>query len=161
MTTTTARKHIGSRDDGFTLVEVMVATLILGVALAVGATAFARRSKSSPPVAIAMQMRVSLLEARRDAILGGTGTAFTVNIEKRTYTYPPGSTPHELPAGMALRMKTSREFQTGHGQYLFRFNPDGSTSGGEIVLSDKRRADARIELHWLTGIPRVATEPGK
>ena len=94
-----------------------------------------------------------LLRARSDAIVNGADTIFVIDTNAKYYAYPKGSKPIRLPQGQEIRMVTGGEFATEEGQTYLIYRADGSSSGAEIVLSDGRTSDARIEVNWLTGVP--------
>ena len=105
----------------------------------------------SAPLTKAMQSM--LLRARSDAIVNGADTIFVIDTNAKYYAYPKGSKPIRLPQGQEIRMVTGGEFATEEGQTYLIYRADGSSSGAEIVLSDGRTSDARIEVNWLTGVP--------
>jgi general secretion pathway protein H len=140
-------------EAGFTIVEVLVTlTIFLMVMATVGAT-IARRDTTPTPLETAEQMQSMLFRARSDAILKGVDTAFVIDMRAKRFAYPKGSTPIELPDGDEIRMLTGGDLVSESGEVHVLFRADGSSSGAEILLTDGRSADARVNVNWLTGVP--------
>ncbi|MDN2566021.1 GspH/FimT family protein [Aquibium sp. A9E412] len=151
------RRPDDTRDAGFTLVEFLVAMAIVAmVAASVGST-LARRDGRASPMEVGQAMQSMLMRARSDAIRRGADTVFVLDAGRRSYTYPADAEPVVLPDGMSIRMKAGGEFVSGDGStYSLVFRADGSASGAEIVLGDGGTRGARIDVHWLTGVPRLS-----
>ena len=139
-------------EAGFTLVEMLVALMIFALSVALAGSFITRRGPQ-PPYQTAKAMQSMLLRARSDAIVNGADTIFVIDTNAKYYAYPKGSKPIRLPQGHEIRMVTGGEFATEEGQTYLIYRADGSSSGAEIVLSDGRTSDARIEVNWLTGVP--------
>ncbi len=142
-------------EEGFSLIEMIAATMILALAVGVGASALGRRNTVPAPLETARTLQSLLLQARSDAILRGADTAFQIHIGNRFFAYPRDGKRILLPAGMDIRMLAGGEFTDRDGESLVLFRADGSSSGADILLTDGKRADARIDVNWLTGIARI------
>lgn len=146
-------------EAGFTLIEFLVALTIIGlVAGTLGATV-ARRDNRPSAMETAQAMQLALLRARNAAIGTGSQAVVTIDTGRRSYAYPPGSEPVRFPDGLEIRMIAGGEFVSDDGTtYHLLFRADGSSSGAEITLTDGRSNEARIEVNWLTGVPRLSRE---
>jgi general secretion pathway protein H len=150
----TSRSEPGAtREAGFTLLEIIVvlAVLGLGLALIVGyrppwSRGFDIRTTASE---IAAQLRL----ARSEAIARNRDVSFEVDLPGRRYRSDAAS-PHALPAGLAIELLTVAGEQRGAAAGI-RFHPDGSATGGRIVLADGVRRVA-VGVDWLTGRVSVA-----
>ncbi len=140
-------------EAGFTILEVLVTLTIFLMVIATVGTTIARRDTTPTPLETAKKMQSMLFRARSDAILKGVDTAFVINLKAKRFAYPKGSTPIELPRGEEIRMLTGGELVSESGEVHLLFRADGSSSGAEILLTDGRSADARINVNWLTGVP--------
>jgi general secretion pathway protein H len=153
MTPRTAERGHGGAKAGFALLEFLIVLAIVGmVAATVGAT-MARRDTTPSPLESATKMQSMLLRARSDAIVGGTDTFFVIDAERRQYAYPRGTAPLQLPEDQEIRMVAGGESGADDGAVEILFRADGSSSGAEILLTNGRSAEARIEVNWLTGVP--------
>jgi general secretion pathway protein H len=148
-----SRRHDHAAEAGFTMLEVLVALTIFLMVIATVGTTIARRDMTPTPLQTAKTMQSMLFRARSDAILRGADTAFVIDMKAKRFAYPKGSAPIALPEGGDIRMLTGGELISESGEVLLLFRADGSSSGAEILLSDGRSAEARINVNWLTGVP--------
>ena len=137
---------------GFTLLEMLVTLLIVGIALTAGTAAIARRDMAPTPLQAAGQMQSLLLRARGDAIRTGRDTAVAIDTGTRRYAYPPDAAASALPAGMEILVETGI---VRDGRPHVAFRADGSSSGARIALTDEGLSEARLAVDWLTGLPRI------
>jgi len=143
-------------EAGFTLVEFLVTLAILALVLGSVGSTLARRENRVTPLMSAESMQSMLFRARSDAVLKGRNTLFAINAGAKQYVYPAGSTPVQLPDDQEVRMIAGSEFVSPEGStYYLVFRPDGSSSGAEILLRNAAGTEARIEVNWLTGLPRL------
>lgn len=150
---------VGIHEDGrsgFTLIEFLVTMVILATVLGTVGSTMARRENRITPLMSAEAMQSMLFQARSDAILKGRNALFTIDAGNKRYVYPQGARPVQLPDDLELRMIAGAEFTDPDGRtYYLVFRPDGSSSGAEILLRNAAGAQARIEVNWLTGLPRL------
>lgn len=143
-------------EAGFTLVEFLVTFAILAVVLGSVGTTLARRENRITPLMSAETLQSMLFRARSDAILKGRNTLFSLNAGAKQYVYPAGAQPIQLPDDQEIRMIAGSEFVSPDGStYYLVFRPDGSSSGAEILLRNGAGTEARVEVNWLTGLPRM------
>jgi general secretion pathway protein H len=141
-------------EGGFTLLELLVALAVGAFALAL-ALPLASRSRAdlelrSTAYGIAADLRSARATARRTNIQ----QALVVNVQQRRF-WTRGSTPRRMiPPRFALAMEVSDEERLGAGTGAVRFFPDGSATGGRILLRDEGRS-ATVSVDWLTGDVQV------
>lgn len=144
------------RDGGFTLLEVIVALVVVGLALGL---VLARGPARSPAVELragAQDVAQALRLARARAIFQDRPVALTLDLRAHSYRVD-GGPPHTLPAALTLSA-TSAAGAAARGLAGFRFAPDGSSTGGRIELAMNGQR-ALVALDWLTGRVSVSHAP--
>jgi general secretion pathway protein H len=137
------------RARGFTLIEMLVVLLIVGMALTV-APSLLGSLPGARLHAAADAMAGTLRRLRTQAIGSGQGTALRLDPRSRSYATLPGGTPIMLPDVVdRVDVATTAAYRTGETG-LFRFYTDGTASGGTITLHSGNRV-AAIAVDWLTG----------
>ncbi|NKN32657.1 GspH/FimT family pseudopilin [Marichromatium bheemlicum] len=143
-----------ARAPGFTLVELLVVLAILGLVLAALPGAFTAALPGVEAKAAARRTVAALRLTRERAIREARAEALLVRPAAHRLE-PPGAAPVQLPRRLALRLETARGELVGARAGAIRFFPDGSSSGGRIVLSAEGRG-YQVGVHWLTGQVRMA-----
>jgi general secretion pathway protein H len=138
---------------GFTLIEILVTLAILGFALVLFVGYKAPWSTTLDLKGAAAELAQQLRLARTEAIARDRPVEFALDLAHHAYRIGDGPA-HPLPASLAVRMLTIVGEQRGPDGAI-RFNPDGSSTGGRISLSDGGRRIA-VGVDWLTGRVAVA-----
>jgi general secretion pathway protein H len=139
---------------GFTLIEILVTLAILGFALVLFVGYKAPWSTTLDLKGAAAELAQQLRLARTEAIARDRPVEFALDLAHHSYRVGDGPA-HPLPASLAVQMLTIVGEQQGPGGGAIRFNPDGSSTGGRISLSDGGRRIA-VGVDWLTGRVAVA-----
>jgi general secretion pathway protein H len=134
---------------GFSLIELLAVTALLAMVVLIVSSAPAPGRLRGEGVVALRQIAAGLREARSLAIAQNREVVFTLDVEGRRYQVGAGPA-DALPAGIDLVLDTVREEQIGATSGSIRFFPDGSSSGGRIILDSGPRRDV-IAVHWLTG----------
>jgi general secretion pathway protein H len=142
------------RSAGFTLIEVIVTLAILGLALVLVAGYKPPWSSGLGLKGTAAQLAAGLRLARSEAILHNRSVAFDLDVIAHRYRIEQGIE-RPLPANLAIELLTIAGETRGPGAGDIRFNPDGSSTGGRIVLAGGQRKIA-VGVDWLTGRVSIA-----
>ncbi|MGH7090729.1 MAG: pilus assembly FimT family protein [Stellaceae bacterium] len=128
------------RQLGFTLIELLIVLAILAAATAWFASGLRPATASAELRAETRELRAALEESRSLALTGNRVTALVVNARRGLYRGPDGV--HRVARGVSLRL--------GGDMDTIYFFPDGSSSGGEVVLSVPRASET-VSVDWFTG----------
>lgn len=132
---------------GFTLIEMLVVLVILGLALSIVA-GFAPTGRGTLDLASGTDQLASALRlARSRAIARQQPVLFTVTADGRGYVLD--GVAKGLPPTVVAAME---------GVPVIRFAPDGSSSGGAVRLATGNRM-RQLRVEWLTGRVSVAAVP--
>ncbi|MEE9425865.1 MAG: GspH/FimT family pseudopilin [Methylococcales bacterium] len=146
--TTTQAGEVGSR--GFTLIEMIVVMVIAVLALGIVGANFTAGFAGAQLKAAVNDVASALRYTRGQAISAGKEAAFTLDVDKRSYTISTRKKVHKLASDLDLTVETAESEINGEGQGSIRFYSDGSSSGGrvEIKSGDRKRY---VDVNWLTG----------
>lgn len=138
---------------GFTLIEVLVVLVILGLTIALIVSRGPARSTGFDLRATAGSVAQQLRLTRSEAIATDRITRFTLSAGDRRYETNGVAGPI-LPPEVALAMTT---VTGGKPRPLgaITFDPDGSSSGGRVVLVAGATA-VMVVVDWLTGRVGIA-----
>jgi general secretion pathway protein H len=142
---------------GFTLVEVVLVLLLIGVVVGVAAVSLTDGLGSARVRSAGHDLVAALRYTRAQAIVTRRQQALELDVEARSYVAPKREVV-QLPKNVELRLLTAAEEQTGSSTGRIRFWPDGSSSGGRIKLVYGEQA-WDVEIAWLTG--EVRLRPGE
>jgi general secretion pathway protein H len=139
---------------GFTLIEVVVTLAILGLALVLVAAYKPPWSSGLGLKGTASELASGLRLARSEAIASNRPVRFDLDVAGHVYRVG-ARAERRLPANLSIELLTitgeNRRANVGD----IRFNPDGSSTGGRIVLAEGTRRTA-VGVDWLTGRVSVA-----
>ncbi|TAN04471.1 MAG: type II secretion system protein GspH [Rhodanobacteraceae bacterium] len=148
----------GTRYPGFTLIEMLAVIVLIAIGAGVAAVSLHGRSRGQLQAA-AQRVAAGLRDTRVRAMATGKPQWFTVDLRTRTFAAP-GRTPRGLPAGAALNVTSAAQGSTQPGIARIGYFPDGSSSGGNITLSEAHRS-LRVDVDWLTGAVTVSREAAR
>lgn len=139
---------------GFTLVELLVALTIVVLALAVVPGNMMKLHESMQYRSAVRDLLSGLKAARTEAQRSGVAVPFTLDTEEHWFSVGAqhtGSLPDRLRFGMVV---AEREVEEQRGS--IRFYPDGSSTGGSIIVLRPSGDGVRLRVDWLLG--RISQE---
>ena len=137
---------------GFTLIEMLVVLVILGLALGIVLLRGPLRSATLDVRTAAAQVAQGMRLARARAIQ--TDRLVAVAVDANTHLFQVGgSPPQALPNTVAITVDGG----AGETERIV-FEPDGSASGGRVDLASGG-GRMRVAVDWLTGRVSVADAP--
>jgi general secretion pathway protein H len=134
---------------GFTLLEMLVVILLIGIAAAAVSVSVTQGLASARINAASGEIAAALRATRAQAIVQGKEQHFDVDIRNDTYSDAKRKDVR-LPTGLKLSITSALEDRPNDYTGRIRFFPDGSSTGGHIILTSGRR-QWRINVSWLTG----------
>ncbi len=142
--------------SGFTLLEVLIVLVIVGLATALIAFRGPSHSAALDLRATAQSVAETLRLARSRAIAENRAVGVTFDLAAHTMRLD-GAPPERLPLSIQVAVTATTENATSH-LAVIRFAPDGSASGGQVQLADSGRR-ATVGINWLLGRVTLANGP--
>lgn len=142
------------RQDGFTLLELLVVLTIISLMAVIAAPRFAGALPGAELDSGARKLAAGLREARSLAVSINRDVPFTLSGGANRYAVGATGKSRPLPGKLAITLVTGRTEVTGANQGSIRFFPDGSSTGGRIELTGAG-GKRSIEVDWLTGRIRL------
>lgn len=137
------------REAGFSLLEIMIALVILALAAAMVSVAFAGAGSGMRFEETARNLAAGAREAQLRALRTGRDVPLIIDVDQRAYAVA-GDQWIRLPDDVSLRVTSAAEHFAAQRRPAFVFAPDGGSSGGTIEMSRPDRI-ATITIDWLTG----------
>ncbi len=153
---TPVRQIKGRAEAGFTLIEMLIVIVIIAISASIALPLLGRPSDTFRLQTTAGDFVAALRITREAAILRNAETALMIDVERRTLqsqVVPQRAFAPEVTAKLEFAAPERTARSTGG----FRFFPDGSSTGGTVMLSlhDKQ---AKICVLWLTGEARLGPD---
>ncbi len=136
--------------NGFSLLELIIVMAIMALGFAFVAPNFARTLDGVRFKSAVREIASGLRQTRGIALSQTKEAVFFVDVEERIYRVDQRGKTHSLPKSLELTLETSESEMTGPNQGNIRFFPDGSSTGGRIILKWGNRK-RRVDINWLTG----------
>ena len=137
-------------EQGYTLLELLIVLIILGIATAATGQVITHRLPGFQLEASSATVAGILREARSIAIRDNREQRVVVDFGARTLQIGSAGRKHQLNGSIGISLYTAASELEGKKRGAIRFFPDGTSTGGRVALF----ADARtneIVVHWLTG----------
>lgn len=148
---------VGSNAPGFSLFELVLALLLVGVSMAIVLPSIERGLKNREVRGSALGLAAAARDLRSRALLGGVPQQLVVNLPENSYQADQWGEVR-LPGEVHIVSVDGGEIlDPDHRR--FYFFPNGSILGGAIMLADSAKSISYlIRLEALTG--RVEVAPG-
>ncbi len=138
------------RQRGFTLLEILV-VLVIGVLLvALVPPLLSGLSGGTELRGAARQLAAGLRAARNEAITRQHEAVLTLDLAQHRFGVSGDARVVKLPDGVALKFYTAQAELLDGTTGNIRFFPDGSSTGGHLIVSGPKVA-YRVNVDWLTG----------
>ena len=138
---------------GFTLIELVVVIALLALVAAVAAPTAGRLFDLSAPAGDAARLATALRKARMAAIAEGRVHHVLIDPARREWHDGGGTVTFSGLATITAVVPPAGQRANGAADFIFL--PDGSATGGRIVLGDGQRRQS-IAVDWLTGRVAIA-----
>lgn len=129
---------------GFTLLELLVVLVIAALAGSIIAFGVGGGLENMRLRTASKQILAVMRHARDQAASLKTRTSVEVDQETRRVVLQGAKGGYELPEDVLVKEKATIEFF-----------PSGGSSGGEVVLENKRGRSYKVKVDRLTGVPRI------
>jgi general secretion pathway protein H len=138
-------------NQGFTIAELLVVMAIIAL---VGAFSLPYLTRTSSQTEMHAEVRSALQSARNLAIAERRQIDFVIDTNTRTFTIDGKPLDLKWDRSITWEIRSARR-NTTPGVALFRFFPNGTSSGGEITLRSSNETRI-VALNWVTGGINIA-----
>ena len=135
---------------GFTLVELLVVLAIAGLMLAATPPLISSVLPGVELKAAARRTASALRLTREIAVAEGHDAAWVIDVKANRYRIEGDNRGGSLPDGIDVQLIAARDEMRNERVGAIRFFPDGSSTGGRVIL---KRGDRgwQVGVNWLTG----------
>jgi general secretion pathway protein H len=134
---------------GFTLLELLVVLAVAALVAALIVPKLASRPGRLELASGARDVAVALRVARSRAVAQNQEASFVADTDERSFGSSGTESLRQLPRGVRLKLLTTSD-QTAGARGSIRFYPDGSSSGGGVVVTDGALR-YEVLVNWLDG----------
>jgi general secretion pathway protein H len=134
---------------GVSLLELMVVIVLIATATAMAAAVMTAGLPGQQLRGAAREIAAQMRYTRAQAIVSGQSQLFTVDANTREWQAP-NHRHGTLPKIVGIVATSARNEQPADGIAAYRFFPDGSATGGRLLLQHDSAA-WQLDIDWLTG----------
>jgi general secretion pathway protein H len=140
--------------SGFTLVELILALLIMALAYGLVAPRIGSSSTGLEIQAATQQVAAGLRRARTLAIQSRRDSELAIDVSNKFFSVTGDKKHYQLPASLDYAMYTASSQQIDGKIGMIRFLPDGSSSGGQVIVRSGAFRQA-VNVDWITGRTKI------
>lgn len=149
-----------SRQRGYTLLEMLIVMGIFSLMLGFAVPSL-RSSSSAGAVKHAEAVLVSAFrEARARAVATNRQTGVRLDLTANRLSQGPDFSAADAEIlgdqSLQIQLTTARALVAGEGDGAIVFFPDGTSSGGRVILQSGSAVSV-VEVDWMTGQTRIST----
>jgi general secretion pathway protein H len=144
-----------ARHNGFTLLELLVVLGILAAAAVFAMPLATRPHADAVLTATAYKLADGMRMARASAIRDNRERTMTIDLARRRFWVDGVTAAAPIAEGIAVDVVTVRAEQLSARQGRLRFFVDGSSTGGNVLLTGGGRT-VSVKLDWMTGHSSVS-----
>ncbi|GJL80541.1 MAG: hypothetical protein DHS20C01_01750 [marine bacterium B5-7] len=133
--------------------------VLLGISMAVLVPNIRIFDDSDNMAGFAGTLASDLRRMRTRAITTRMETVAEFDLSNRHYRIADLDDERHFPDGVIVKLKTARSEVTGEHVAGLKFFPDGSSTGGSVVISAPN-FHREVQVDWLSGRVAVRNEPG-
>lgn len=137
-------------ESGFTLVEVTVALGIISLVTAIAVTSIGSIQRTLSERLLVQSIESAFWTARFEALTFGRPTGVTMDIHQRRISFGSRGAIVILPETAEPRFRGSERGLQSGDQATVTFYPDGTSSGGEVVIHIAG-TEIVVGAEWMTG----------
>jgi general secretion pathway protein H len=153
----TLRPEEAGRQSGFTLIEVIVVLVVLGLMVVLVMQHGPMRSRTLETRVAATELAQALRTARSRAIALDRPVSVMLDVVAHSYRVD-AAPPRALPPAVGVSVTALAGDTVGNRIAFISFAPDGSSTGGHVDLTD-RGSRLQVAIDWLTGRVSIADAP--
>jgi general secretion pathway protein H len=136
-------------EAGFTLIEMLVVLVILALAASAAVPLLSGGSEGLRLQIAASELAAAFRVTRSAAIMRHAETTLLIDVDRRTFKSSVVAQ-RSFAADIEARLTFASGIGSAPSNGGFQFFPDGSSTGGDVVLSLHGK-QTRLCINWLTG----------
>jgi prepilin-type N-terminal cleavage/methylation domain-containing protein len=154
------------RDQGFTILEIMVVLLVLALVVAITYPSLSRGSSTLHMRTCGRDVLNIFRYAREKAVTEQTGMIVTVDRDRQALTLSDNlgrsiGRAYSMPSDVRIHRMALGGTEVSEGSLAVRYLPNGSADQAEVLLLSETGAQLRIVSDPMTGGARIESEQGE